>query len=190
MTRTWWIGIFAATAVASSASADDKQAPPMISTEVDREVSAAERQLVDAAEAMPAEKYDFTPEALKIPGSDFKGVRTFALQVKHVGASNYFIWSAVTGDKVPDDIKDGDGPANLKTKADIVAFLKRSFALGHKAAVTLTAQNMLASLGEGKSTRLIRTQFGVRHAFDHYGQMVEYLRLNGIVPPQSRQKKE
>jgi uncharacterized damage-inducible protein DinB len=188
MTRTKWIGFLGMCVAASSAQADDKAALPTIASEVDREVSAAERQLVGVAEAMPEDQYDFTPEALKIPGSDFKGVRTFATQVKHVAASNYFIWSVLTGDKVPDDIKDGDGPASLKTKADIIAFLKRSFAVGHKAAASLTAQNMLSSLGEGKSTRLIRAQFGVRHAFDHYGQMVMYLRLKGIVPPESRKK--
>jgi uncharacterized damage-inducible protein DinB len=143
---------------------------------------------VDVAEAMPEDKYNFSPESLSIPGSDYKGVRTFAQQVKHVAASNNAIWWRLTGDKLPDDFKGGDGPDNLKTKADIIKFLKDSFALGHKAAATLTPQNMLQTAEGSKSTRLRLAVFGVEHAFDHYGQMVEYLRMNGIVPPASRGK--
>jgi hypothetical protein len=110
------------------------------------------------------------------------------MQVKHVAASNYFIWSTITGDKLPDALKDGNGPADLKTKADIIKFLKDSFAQGHKAAATLTVENMLQPVGQGKTLRLHRAEFGVAHAFDHYGQMVQYLRMNGIVPPASREK--
>jgi len=153
---------------------------------VDREISTVEKPIVEAAEAMPEDKFNFSPESLNIPGSEYKGVRTFAVQVKHVASSNYFIWSPLTGDKVPESIKDGNGPADLKTKADIIKFLKDSFALGHKAAATLTAENMLQTTGNSKSTRLRLAEFGVAHAYDHYGQMVEYLRMNGIVPPASR----
>jgi len=157
---------------------------------VDREISTVEKQIVEAAEAMPEDKFNFSPESLNIPGSEYKGVRTFAVQVKHVASSNYFIWSPLTGDKVPERIKDGNGPADLKTKADIIKFLKDSFALGHKAAATLTAENMLQTTGNSKSTRLRLAEFGIAHAYDHYGQMVEYLRMNGIVPPASRGKSD
>ena len=157
---------------------------------MDREISTVEKQIVEAAEAMPEDKFNFSPESLNIPGSEYKGVRTFAVQVKHVASSNYFIWSPLTGDKVPESIKDGNGPADLKTKADIIKFLKDSFALGHKAAATLTAENMLQTTGNSKSTRLRLAEFGVAHAYDHYGQMVEYLRMNGIVPPASRGKSD
>jgi hypothetical protein len=145
---------------------------------------------VEAAEAMPEDKFNFSPESLNIPGSDYKGVRTFAVQVKHVAASNYFLWSSITGDKIPENFKGGNGPEDLKTKAEIIKFLKDSFALGHKAAATLTAQNMLEPVPGGKSLRLYFATFAVAHAFDHYGQMVEYLRMNGIVPPASRQKSD
>ena len=80
----------------------------------------------------------------------------------------------------------GNGPENMKTKADILKFLKDSFALGHKAAATLTTENMLQPPEHSKSPRLYLATFAVSHAFDHYGQMVEYLRMNGIVPPASR----
>jgi len=177
-------------AAAASSAPQSPQSPPTIASIVDREISTVEKQIVEAAEAMPEDKFNFSPESLKIPGSEYKGVRTFAVQVKHVASSNYFIWSPLTGDKVPESIKDGNGPADLKTKADIIKFLKDSFALGHKAAATLTAENMLQTTGNSKSTRLRLAEFGVAHAYDHYGQMVEYLRMNGILPPASRGKSD
>ena len=179
-----------ATTSAASASAPQAQpSAPTIASALDHEISGVEKQIVDVAEAMPEDKYNFSPETLNLPGADYKGVRAFAVQVKHVGASNYFIWSPLTGDKLPEGLKDGDGPENLKTKADIIKFLKDSFALGHKAAATLTTENMLQNPGNSKSTRLHLATFGVAHAFDHYGQMVEYLRMNGIVPPASEGKR-
>ncbi len=159
---------------------------PTIATMVDREIGAIERQILDAAEAMPESRFNFSPESLNIPGSDYKGVRTFALQVKHVAASNYALWSPLTGDRFPKDFIGGDGPPIVRTKGEILKFLKDSFALGHKAAATLTAENMLQSPGGTSSTRLRLATFAVAHALDHYGQMVEYLRMNGIVPPASR----
>ena len=174
----------------ASASQQSPQPATTIASSVDRDISAVEKQVVDAAAAMPEDKFNFTPEALKIPGSDYKGVRSFAVQVKHIAASNWFIWSPLTGDKLPEGLNDGNGPANLQTKAEILKFLKDSFALGHKAAATLTAGNMLQSPAKSKSTRLHLAEFGVAHACDHYGQMVEYLRMNGIIPPASRSKSE
>jgi hypothetical protein len=175
---------------AAAARAPQVQQAPTLASNVDREVSAIEKQVVEAAEAMPEEKFNFSPESLHISGSDYKGVRTFAVQVKHIAASNYFMWSPLTGDKLPEGLKDGNGPESLKTKADILQFLKDSFALGHKAAATLKAENMLQPAGSGKLSRLHLAEFGVAHAFNHYGQMVEYLRMNGVVPPASRGKSD
>jgi len=169
-----------------ASEARQTQSEPTIASLMDREISAVEEQIVAAAEAMPEGKFNFTPEALNLPGSEYKGVRTFGVQVKHIAASNYAIWSPLTGDKFPRDFIGGDGPAQIATKAEILQFLKDSFALGHRAAATLTAQNMLQSAEGSKSLRLRLAMFGVSHAFDHYGQMVEYLRMNGIVPPASR----
>ena len=175
---------------ASAPPSQASQTPLTLASSVDREVSAVEKLILDVAEAMPEEKFNFTPESLHIPGDAYQGVRSFAVELKHVAASNYFIWSPLAGDKLPEGLKDGNGPANLKTKAEIVSFLKDSFALGHKAAATLTPDNMLETVGKGKSTRLGLVEFGVAHAYDHYGQMVEYLRMNGIVPPASRGKSD
>lgn len=186
------VGILTAFVGAAAAAAQPAPAPAAatVASVVDAQVSRIEKLVVEAAEAMPEEKFDFTPETLRLPGSRYDGVRTFALQVRHVAASNYAIWSPVTGETIPDDYRGGNGPANLKTKAEILRFLKDSFALGHRAAATLTAENLLQPVAAGRPSRLHLATFGVEHAYDHYGQMVEYLRMNGIVPPASRGKSD
>jgi DinB family protein len=169
-------------------------APPTVAAVINTEVNIIEREFVSAAEAMPEEKYNFAPSGLNIAGSEFNGVRTFAEQVKHVASSNYEFWGPITGDKspLPADSPNDNGPSALKTKAEIVKYLKDSFALGHKAAQSLgtpdAAMAMVPSpFGPGQQvTKLFMATFGVAHCFDHYGQMVEYLRMNGIVPPASR----
>lgn len=174
--------------VAAGNGSQAQQSAPTVASTVDRLVTTVEKEVMEAAEAMPDEKFNFSPESLSISGDDYKGVRSFAMQVKHIAASNYFLWSPVIGEKLPDGLKDGNGPENLTSKADIIRFLKDSFALGHRAAASLTSQSMLEIPEHSKSPRLYLATFGVAHAFDHYGQMVEYLRMNGIVPPASRGK--
>jgi len=171
---------------APAPQAQPSQTAPNLASTLDRQISAVEKEVTEAAEAMPENKFNFSPESLNIPGDDYKGVRTFAQQVKHIAASNFAIWRPLTGDNFPKDFLGGNGPENIKTKAEILKFLKDSFALGHKAAATLTAENMLQPVGRNKSPRISLATFAVAHAFDHYGQMVEYLRMNGVVPPASR----
>ena len=163
--------------------------PPTIASAIDREISIVEKEVVETAEAMPEDKFDFSPENLKIPGSDYKGVRTFGQQLKHIAASNYLIWSPIAGEKPPDTVNDGKGPDNMKAKAEIIKYVKDSFAFGHKSVATLTSSNLvepITSSSGRQTTRLFLATFAPAHCFDHYGQMVEYLRLNGIVPPASR----
>jgi hypothetical protein len=171
--------------------------PPTIASAIDREISLVEKEVVDAAEAMPEDKFDFSPEKLNLPGSDYKGVRTFGEQLKHIAASNYLIWSPIIGEKPPDTVNDvieqfvndGKGPDNMKTKAEIIKFVQDSFAFGHKSVATLNSSNLvepITSRSGRQTTRLFQATFAAAHAFDHYGQMVEYLRMNGIVPPASR----
>jgi uncharacterized damage-inducible protein DinB len=163
--------------------------PPTIASAIDREISLVEKEVVEAAEAMPEDKFDFSPEKLNLPGSDYKGVRTFGQQLKHVAASNYLLWSPITGEKAPDNVNDGKGPENMKAKAEIVKYLKDSFAFGHKAVATLNASNLVQPISSSSgrpTTRLFLATFAAAHCFDHYGQMIEYLRMNGIVPPASR----
>src|SRR5438093_4585809 len=133
----------AATAATATAAAQQSSAsgtpstPPTIASAIDREISIIEKEIVETAEVMPEDKFDFSPEKLNISGSDYKGVRTFGQQLKHVAASNYLIWSPITGEKAPDTVNDGKGPDNMTAKADIVKYLQDSFAFGHKSVATL-----------------------------------------------------
>jgi uncharacterized damage-inducible protein DinB len=163
--------------------------PPTIASAIDREITLVEKEVVDAAEAMPENKFDFSPEKLNISGSDYKGVRTFGEQLKHIAASNYLIWSPITGEKPPDNVNDGKGPDNMKAKADIIKYVKDSFAFGHKSVATLNSSNLvepITSKSGRQTTRLFQATFAAAHCFDHYGQIIEYLRMNSIVPPASR----
>lgn len=147
-------------------------------------LSIAESDFVGAANAMPEDKYSFAPSS-----GEFKGVRTFAEQVKHVAAVNYIFGAAILQEKPPVDTGEEKGPASVKTKAEIAKFLTDSFAYLHKAVGSVTVQNSLDQVtlfGEMKTTKLSVATFSAAHPFDHYGQMVEYLRMNGIVPPASR----
>ena len=152
---------------------------------LDGYIKGVEGEFVPAADAMPEDKYSFAPTA-----GEFKGVRTFAQQVKHVAAVNYIIAAAILGEKPPVDTSGESGPDSIKTKADIMKFLKDSFAYVHKAVPSIGEKNALelakSPFGEDKVTRLEMAAWIPGHCFDHYGQMVEYLRMNGIIPPASR----
>jgi uncharacterized damage-inducible protein DinB len=184
----WAILTFATTAwcqtAKSGAPSSSPQPAPTLASMVDSEISGIEQQVVDVAEAMPEDKYNYAPT-----NGEFKGVRTFAVQVKHVATVNSIFWSTSLNEKSPIEMdKSLNGPESIKTKGEIVQLLKDSFALGHRAAKSLTADNMLEQrqLGPRTMTRLFMVTYAVAHGFDHYGQAVEYLRANGIVPPASR----
>jgi uncharacterized damage-inducible protein DinB len=152
---------------------------------LDHSVMNLEHEFVSAAEAMPDDKFGFAPS-----DGEFKNVRTFAEQIKHVAAVNYIFGAAILSEKVPVDVGDESGPTSVKTKAEIMSYLKDSFAYVHKAIQTINEKNLVDPLkspfGEGSVTRLGVATSVAAHGFDHYGQMVEYLRMNGIVPPASR----
>jgi uncharacterized damage-inducible protein DinB len=152
---------------------------------LDHTVSSVESDFVPAADAMPEDKFGFAPS-----GGEFKGVRTYGEQIKHVAAVNYIFGAAILAEKVPVDVGGESGPASLKTKAEILTYLKESFAYVHKAVLTINDKNLVDPLkspfGEGTVTRLSLATSVSAHGFDHYGQMVIYLRMNGIVPPGSR----
>jgi len=152
---------------------------------LDRNVAGVENEFVSAAGAMPEEKYSFAPT-----NGEFKGVRTFAQQVKHVAAVNYMVGAAILEEKPPVELGGENGPDSVKTKSDIDKFLKDSFAYVHKAVGAINDGNLLnpikSPFGQGTTTRLGMATLIVGHCFDHYGQMVEYLRMNSIVPPASR----
>ena len=141
-------------------------------------LSGMEKEFVDAAEAMPEDKYTFAPTA-----GEFKGARTFAGQVKHVAESNYYFFG---GPKFTDadNQKMSESIEKLTSKADIIKALKESFATAHATIDGMTAANAFLMTGNG--TRAGMAAFGIAHFMDHYGQMALYLRMNGIVPPASR----
>lgn len=170
---------------------NNQQQSPSFSSAVERQLSSIEKNIVGAAEAMPEDKFYFTPENLGIKDSEFKGVRSFAAQIKHLATDNFAIWSPVTGEALRADITDVNGPESIKTKADILKFLKESFALGHKAIATLTEKNAMDMLDfrGSKLPRLDLVFYALTHSNEHYGQMVVYLRMCGIIPPASRPSK-
>ena len=146
-----------------------------------------EKVIVSAADAMPADKYGFAPM-----DGEFKGVRTFGQTVKHLSATNYILAAAALGEEPPADAGDELGPEAVRTKAEILNYLKGSFAYLDKAIEAIgqkTAPVKSSPISPLKSTEATRLALAVEslvHAFDHYGQMVEYLRMNGVVPPASR----
>ncbi len=118
---------------------------------------------------------------------EFKGVRSFADQVKHLAAANYQLGAGVLGEEPPAGTRDESAPDSVKTKAQIMEYLKGSFAVLHRAANSIDERNMNEPiLKKGNRTRLWLVVDAVAHSSNHYGQMVEYLRMNGIVPPASR----
>jgi uncharacterized damage-inducible protein DinB len=143
-------------------------------------LSIMEQQFVSAAEAMPEDKYNFAPPATM---GEFKGVRTFAQQIKHVIEANYVFFGGPDFTEAQDKAL-ADATEKLTTKADIVKALKDSFAKAHASVDTITLENAFVQTEHG--TRAGMASFGTAHLMDHYGQMVMYLRMNGIVPPASR----
>jgi hypothetical protein len=152
---------------------------------LDRSVTSVEQEFVPAAEAMPEDKYSFAPSS-----GEFKGVRTFAQEIKHVAAVNYEIGGGILQEKPPADTGQESGPASVASKADIMSYLKDSFAYLHKAVNSINEKNQTEGVknpfGDGTASRLSLAIGAISHPYDHYGQMVEYLRMNGIVPPASR----
>jgi len=147
-----------------------------------------EQRLIDVAEAMPAEKYSFAPRQ-----GAFNGVRTFAEQLKHIAADNYLLGAGVLGEKTPGDVGLGESGSNqVRTKPEIIAYLKESFAYMLRAAASIDDAKTpiptpeISPWPDGTATRLGVVIEACVHTWDHYGQLVEYLRMNGIVPPASR----
>ena len=142
-------------------------------------LSGMEKEFVDAAEAMPEDKFDFAPPA---SAGEFKGVRSFGAQVKHVAEANYYFFGGSMSEA--DGKAKSDAIEKLTSKADIIQALKDSLTLAHTYIGGITPQNAFVMTEHG--TRGGMSALGIAHMMDHYGQMVVYLRMNGIVPPASR----
>jgi uncharacterized damage-inducible protein DinB len=171
---------------ATSGPAAGTTATPAVA--YDAQLNIVEYEMMGAVKAMPADKFSFAPgQAIFVPAqkTEFATVRTFGQEATHVAQANYFFYGTVSGLKPDMEV---DALAKLTNKDDIVAALAASFAFAHKAIATLTPANAFEVVKlqiPGVWTRGTVAAFGVSHAFDHYGQMVEYLRMNGIVPPAS-----
>lgn len=150
-------------------------------------LNIAEQLLIPAVEAMPADKFGFVPT-----DGEFKGVRTFGQMVKHLSATNHILAAAALGEQPPADAGDEVGPETARTKAEILAYLRASFAHLGKAVEAIGLPNTpvnaspISPLKRGEVTRSALVVESLIHAADHYGQLVEYLRMNGVVPPASR----
>jgi uncharacterized damage-inducible protein DinB len=142
-----------------------------------------EQEFMGVAKAMPADKYSFAPASSG--AAKFDGVRTFAQEVSHVTLANYFFASKILGEKIPVDGKAING---LTSKDDLLKAAAASFAYAHKAIASITPENAYVAVDgvDGLHTRSVIASFISAHGYDHYGQMVEYLRMNGIVPPGSK----
>jgi len=147
-----------------------------------------EHEFMGVARAMPAEKYGFAPTTVTFAtsqGAKFGGVRTFAQEISHVATANYYFASKILGQKMPVDPKSID---SLTTKEELLKAAADSFTYAHKALATITPENAYTTIDgvDGLHTRSVIASFISAHGYDHYGQMVEYLRMNGIVPPGSK----
>lgn len=172
----------AAVASPSAGPAAKSATAPTIASDLDVELSFVERDVINAADAMPAERYSFAPT-----NGNFSNVRDFGEQLKHIAAANEVFYSLMLGRPVP-AYRGGD----LNTKGEIIRYLRHSFALGHEAVKSITPENALQPIPNAITVK-VKTRVGMAawasaHSYDIYGQLVEYLRMNGIVPPASVSK--
>jgi hypothetical protein len=158
--------------------------PKNIAESVGDVLQFAQQGFLAAAEAMPADKYSFIPAT-----GNFKDARSFAEQVKHVACVNFAFFNEVEG-KTPPELCEKGGPSKAKTKAELLQYLHQSFDYGNGVLATINTQNALDRVTgryAAPNTKLGVSVAAVWHISDHYGQIVEYLRMNGIVPPATQQ---
>ena len=152
---------------------------------LDAWISNVENEVVPAAAALAEDKFEFAPA-----NGEFHGVRTFGGQIKHLAANNYEVAARILGDKPPHGEHGEEAPHSVRTKTEIMEYVKGSFAYLHRAIAVITERTLTEPIpgaqGTWQRTRLGLAIDAVAHSYDHYGQMVEYLRMNGVIPPASR----
>ena len=149
---------------------------------MDKELDAAEHEVMGVVETMPANKFGFVPKE-----GAFSSVRNFGVQARHIAFCLNEVAAALLGEPMIPHT-DQEGPRNLTTKEDIVKYLKDAFGHAHRAIGTLTNENLLEQIRDPyveklRTTRLDAATVFLSHTWDHYGQMVEYLRMNNLAPP-------
>jgi hypothetical protein len=172
-------GIVSAQPATSGASASSRQAPKDVLL---KQVADIEKLLTGIATEMPADKYDFVPTT-----GAFRGVRSFAKQIKHAASVHHLVAATLLGETVTSDMADERGPDDVKTRDEVLTYLAGSFAALRRAVETVTEENAFASIkgvfGSAPDTRVGLIIVAVSHSSNHYGQVVEYLRMNGLTPP-------
>jgi uncharacterized damage-inducible protein DinB len=183
MIRTLFFAFLLMMNVAPAQSVASAQNP--VGQVLDAFVSNAEREIVPAAEAMPEDKYAFAPS-----DGQFQGVRTFAQQVKHLAAANYQLGARILGEDPPHHEQNESAPDSVRSKREVLEYLRGSFTYLRSAVATIDEHNSVQPIagikGTWQRTRLGAAVDAIAHSYDHYGQMVEYLRMNGVIPPASR----
>lgn len=168
---------------AAKRAAEPDDIPKSVAGSISGTLQFVEGDFIGVAEAMPEDRYSYIPT-----GGSFDGVRSFGEQVKHVACAQFAFFNEFEGKKPPEDCeKGGHDPA--KSKAELIKYLKDSFDYSNRVLATLTANNALDRVEgryAGPNTKLGISVVAVWHITDHYGQLVEYLRLNGIVPPMTQ----
>lgn len=163
--------------------AQQDQVPKDIAGSVGGALEHTQARFLEIAEAMPADKYSFIPTA-----GNFKDARSFGEQVKHVACANFAFFNEIEGKTPPEGCERG-GPSKAQTKTELLQYLRKSFEYGNKVLATINAQNALERVNgryAAPNTKLGVAVAAVWHISDHYGQLVEYLRMNGIVPPSTQ----
>ena len=169
---------------AAKAAARQEHIPSSIADSVSDTLQFAEGNFLGVAEAMPESQYSFVPTA-----GQFADVRSFGEQVKHVACAQFAFFNEFEGKRPPEDCEKG-GHEPARTKAELIQYLKGSFDYSNRVLATLTPKNALERVEgryAGPNTKLGISVVAVWHITDHYGQLVEYLRMNGIVPPMTQQ---
>ena len=140
------------------------------------------RKLIAMAEDFPEDKYDFKPTPAQ---------RSFAEQLLHAANANYFFTNPALGKEMPKE--EDPKRADFKTKADIVAFVKKAFADGAgaiKAKGDKGMSDLIIDPFAHQQVRISDAAYGfIEHSGEHYGQLAVYYRVAGLVPPESRPKK-
>jgi hypothetical protein len=147
-----------------------------------KQLSAVEQEVMGLVDTMPANRYGFVPAA-----GAFRTTRTFGVQARHIAFCLNEVAVALLGEPMLPH-PDQEGPRDIKSKDQVVRYLKDAFAHAHRAIGTLTNDNLREQIADPyaenlRTTRLEAATIFLSHTWDHYGQMVEYLRMNSLTPP-------
>lgn len=180
-----FLGLVLSMTTAANAQSNTTSQPRTATQAIQDMIAGVEKRLIGVAQEMPADKYEFAPTQ-----GAFRGVRNFARQIKHAAAIHYLVAASLLGEPITADMSDERGPDSVKTKAEVLKYLDDSFSYLKRAAATIDEQNAFTPIkgvfGSAPATRIGLIVVAVSHSNNHYGQVVEYLRMNGLVPPRTQ----